>query len=69
MDANLLHACTKRAVFLQKICPQKLTVKKMKLTSSVDELVQMFLNKKRKKLRFWVHPVLKEGSSRENFMV
>lgn len=34
---------------------KKCTVKKIKLTLSDDELVLMFLHKKRKKLRFWAY--------------
>lgn len=45
--------------FCKKInYPLKQTVKKMKLTSGDNELVLMFLIKKEKKVRFWVHPVL-----------
>lgn len=47
--------------FCEKFVLKKETVKYMKLTSSDDELVKMFLNKQRKKQRFWLHPVLTRG--------
>lgn len=54
-------------VFLQKRHPEKHTAKKTKLTLGDDELV--FLNKKRKKLEFSVHPFPRKGSSGEDFTV
>lgn len=58
-SAHLLFA---HPVFLQeKKLSLKANWKKMKLTSSDTELVLMFLIKKGKKVRFWVHPVLIAG--------
>lgn len=41
----------------------------MKQKSGDDELVLVFLNKKRKKLKFWIQPILKRRQQRESFMV
>lgn len=43
---------------------KKPTVKEMKSAPSDDELVLMFLNKKRRKRRFWVCPILKRRQQR-----
>lgn len=43
--------------------------KKMKLWWRDNELVLMFLNEKRNKLIFWVHPVPTRGRLLENIMV
>lgn len=49
----------KYCIFCKKVLLKKPTVKEMKSAPSDDELVLMFLNKKRRKRRFWVCPILK----------
>lgn len=48
------HMC----VFAENLSSRNALWTKIKLTSRSDELVLMFLNRKWKKLRFWVHPVV-----------
>lgn len=57
-----IHA--KMLYFLQKFVFKKPSVKEMKSAPSDDELVLMFLNKKRRKRRFWVCPILKRRQQR-----
>lgn len=57
----VMYKLTKGLHFAENLS-SKNSLKKMKVTSS-DKMVLIFLNKKRKKLRFWVH--LQPGSSRE----
>lgn len=54
-----MQTCCVMHVHTGKCVLKKRTVTKMNLPLRDDELFLIFLNKKRKKLTFWVHPILK----------
>lgn len=54
-----MQTCCVMYVHTGKCVLKKRTVTKMNLPLRDDELFLIFLNKKRKKLTFWVHPILK----------
>lgn len=66
---HVTYMHTKHVIFLWKICPQTTDRKKMKFKWRDNKLVLMFLNEKRNKLIFWVHPVPTRRRQLENIMV
>lgn len=54
-----MQTCCVMYVHTGKCVLKKRTATKMNLPLRDDELFLIFLNKKRKKLTFWVHPILK----------
>lgn len=54
-----MQTCCVMYVHTGKCVLKKRTATKMNLPLRDDELFLIFLNKKRKKLNFWVHPILK----------